>query len=202
MSHQNSTAKELAYYPKARQDGTCKICEKRIPRGNPAWWSARIGWRCTDCGGRNGSGTRYAKTPVYRCKLVKEGSVNSEDRIVGSQAAGRVAGKLLCDSPNERLLAILLNTKNVVIGVSEITSGTLNASLVHPREVFRPAILANAAAVIIAHNHPSGELTPSREDWEVYRRLEAAGENLGIRVLDSIIVNDDHQYLSMQETRV
>jgi DNA repair protein RadC len=202
MSHKNSTAKELAYYPKARQAGTCKTCETTIPRGEPAWWSARAGWRCTDCGGRIGLGTRYAITPVYRCKLVKEGSVNSEDRIASSEAAGRVAGKLLCDSPNERLLAILLNTKNVVIGVSEISSGTLNASLVHPREVFRPAILANAAAVIIAHNHPSGELTPSREDWEVYRRLEVAGENIGIRVLDSIIVNDAHQYLSMQETRV
>ncbi len=134
------------------------------------------------------SGSKYVLTPVYRCSLVREGSLKA---VTGSHRARSVALAMLKDSPNERVLVILLNTENKVIGVSEVTFGTLDASLVHPREFFRPAILANAASVILAHNHPSGDTTPSREDHAVYRRLRGAGELLGIEVLDSVITGDD-----------
>ncbi len=88
----------------------------------------------------------------------------------------------------EEFHILCLNTKHEVISSYRVTVGSLDASLVHPREVFRPAIKDAAAAVLLVHNHPSGDPTPSREDLAVTRRLEQAGETLGIRVLDHIVV--------------
>jgi DNA repair protein RadC len=90
----------------------------------------------------------------------------------------------------ENFVAVLLNTKNEVIGTPTVSVGTLSSSLVHPREVFKPAVRASAASVILAHNHPSGKVEPSREDREVTRRLSEAAEILGIEVLDHVIVGD------------
>jgi DNA repair protein RadC len=97
----------------------------------------------------------------------------------------------------ENFVVVLLNTKNEVIETSTVSVGTLGASLVHPREVFKPAIRASAASVILAHNHPSGKVEPSREDHEVTRRLGEAAGILGIEVLDHVIVGDG--YYSMKE---
>lgn len=97
----------------------------------------------------------------------------------------------------ENFVAVLLNTKNEVLEVSTISVGTLSASLVHPREVFKPAIRASAASVVLAHNHPSGKVDPSREDREVTRRLCDASEIIGIDVLDHVILGDG--YFSMKE---
>jgi DNA repair protein RadC len=97
----------------------------------------------------------------------------------------------------ENFVVVLLNTKNEVIETSTVSVGTLGASLVHPREVFKPAIRASAASVILAHNHPSGKVEPSREDREVTRRLGEAAGILGIEVLDHVIVGDG--YYSMKE---
>jgi DNA repair protein RadC len=90
-----------------------------------------------------------------------------------------------------------LNTKNEVIEFPTISVGTLSASLVHPREVFKPAIRASAASVVLAHNHPSGRVEPSREDREVTKRLVDAAEIIGIEVLDHVILGDG--YFSMEE---
>lgn len=84
-----------------------------------------------------------------------------------------------------------LNTKNNVIVVHRCHVGSLNASLVHPRDVFKSAILNNAASVIVAHQHPSGDITPSMEDINVTRRLVEAGTLLGIEVLDHLVVSSD-----------
>jgi DNA repair protein RadC len=92
----------------------------------------------------------------------------------------------------ERFVVVLLNTKNAVLGTHTASIGTLSSSLVHPREVFRPAIQAGAAAVILVHNHPSGKTEPSREDREVTRRLVEAGETIGIEVLDHVVIADSH----------
>jgi DNA repair protein RadC len=97
----------------------------------------------------------------------------------------------------ENFVAVLLNTKNEVIGFPTISVGTLSASLVHPREVFKPAIRASAAGIVLAHNHPSGKVGPSREDREVTRRLKEAAEIIGIEVLDHVILGDG--YFSMKE---
>lgn len=85
---------------------------------------------------------------------------------------------------------LLLNTKNELIRDVTVSEGSLNASLVHPREVFNPAIRDSAAAVLFIHNHPSGDPTPSREDRELTQRLREAGDLIGIRVLDHIIIGD------------
>jgi len=86
---------------------------------------------------------------------------------------------------------LILNIKNKIVAVHEISRGILNASIVHPREVFKPAILHNAAAIICFHNHPSGDPEPSRDDIEITKRLVEAGKILGIEVLDHIIVGDE-----------
>jgi DNA repair protein RadC len=90
--------------------------------------------------------------------------------------------------PRECMVVIYLNTQHRVLYVEPATSGTLDTSLVHPREVFQGALAANAAAVVLAHNHPSGDPTPSAEDREVTRNMRAAGELLGIPVLDHVVI--------------
>ena len=99
--------------------------------------------------------------------------------------------RLATDARQEEFHIVTLDTKNQVVDTHQITVGTLDASLVHPREVFRPAIKDAAAAIILVHNHPSGDPTPSPEDMAVTRRLESAGELLGINVLDHIIVGSN-----------
>ena len=138
-------------------------------------------------------------TPVYRCSLVREGSVPTAPQLASTLKAREACNVFLADSPCEQVLCVMLDTKHRVIGLVPVTVGTLDASLVHPREFFRPAIIANASAIIMAHNHPSAELTPSREDWAVYDRLRSVGDILGINVLDSIIVDGLGNALSMQE---
>jgi len=93
-------------------------------------------------------------------------------------------------SRREHFMILLLDGRHRVMSESQISQGTLTASLVHPREVFRPAVRAAAAAIVLVHNHPSGDPTPSTEDFEVTRRLVSAGEVVGIRVVDHVVVAD------------
>ena len=105
----------------------------------------------------------------------------------------------LRDRAQEHLLAITLDVHHKIIGVHTITIGTATASLVHPRELFRPAILDNAHSVIVAHNHPSGDCSPSYADLETTARLRKAGEVMGISVIDHIIVSKT-DYRSLRAT--
>ena len=92
------------------------------------------------------------------------------------------------DKAKEHFKLILLNPRNKIIGISTISIGTLNASLVHPREVFKDAIMHSAASVVLAHNHPSGDPDPSEDDLTITKRLIEAGKILGIEVLDHIVI--------------
>jgi DNA repair protein RadC len=98
----------------------------------------------------------------------------------------------------EHFKVILLNIKNHVISVEDISVGSLNSSIVHPREVFKPAIRRSSASMILVHNHPSGDPTPSREDIEITRRLIEAGKILGIEVVDHVIIGNGI-YISLRE---
>lgn len=98
----------------------------------------------------------------------------------------------------EHFVCLFLNTKNQVIAKETLSVGTLNASLVHPREVFRAAIERSSASIICAHNHPSGDPTPSPEDIDITNRLKEAGELIGIELLDHLIIGD-HSYVSLKE---
>jgi len=102
------------------------------------------------------------------------------------------------DRRREYFVTLLLDGKNRIILEEQISEGSLNQSIVHPREVFSRAVKESAAAVILVHNHPSGDPAPSREDREITRRLKEAGEVLGIRVLDHIIIGDG-SYFSFVE---
>ena len=97
----------------------------------------------------------------------------------------------------EYFLALLLDTRSQLIRVAEISVGSLDSSIVHPREVFKEAVAASAASVIFAHNHPSGDPTASEDDIELTKRLTKAGEIMGIDVLDHIITGDK-KYLSLK----
>ena len=99
----------------------------------------------------------------------------------------------------EHFRVILLNSKNQVLGIESVAVGSLNSAIVHPREIFKLPVKRSAAAVILVHNHPSGDPTPSQEDVEVTRRLVEVGNLLGIEVLDHIVIGDNC-YLSLRES--
>ncbi|UCC90426.1 MAG: DNA repair protein RadC [Dehalococcoidia bacterium] len=117
--------------------------------------------------------------------------VKSPDDVVGL-VRGRLKGK-----KKEHFLALLLDTRNQLIKVAEVSVGSLDGSIVHPREVFKEAISATAASVVFAHNHPSGDPTASEDDIGLTKRLAEAGEIVGIDVLDHIIIGDKN-FLSLK----
>jgi DNA repair protein RadC len=139
----------------------------------------------------------------YSTKLVKEktGLYDLENIIIHSPEDGAMAIRVLLtmeEEPAERFGIFTLNTKNKIIGVHVLFKGTLNASVVHPREVFQAALLNNAASIICWHNHPSGDPTPSREDIDVTKRLVECGKLIGIDLLDHIIMGDP-TFVSLKE---
>jgi DNA repair protein RadC len=139
-------------------------------------------------------------TPDKRVTLEKEVSVNRPDmeNVIRSpeNVAELAKGYLrLHEEPEEYLYMICMNIKNKIIGVFEISHGNVNSSIVGVREIFQKALLANAVSIIVMHNHPSGDCTPSREDIEVTKRLIEAGKIIGIDVLDHIIVGENYSSL-------
>jgi len=96
----------------------------------------------------------------------------------------------LKDEKQEEFWILMLNTQNIIIGEELISRGILDASIIHPREIFRPAIKNSASKIILVHNHPSGDPSPSVEDKEITQRLMKAGEELGIRIVDSVVIGD------------
>lgn len=107
------------------------------------------------------------------------------------------ARKLVTDDAREHFVAIYLDGRHRPIAHSVVGIGTATSALVHPREVFQPGVIAGAVAVIVLHNHPSGEPSPSKEDREIAERLRKAGEILGIRVLDSVVWTTDGAFVSI-----
>jgi DNA repair protein RadC len=128
--------------------------------------------------------------------LQRDVKINSAD--AARQYCQRTFARLATDARQEEFHIVTLDTKHQPIATHRITVGTLDSSLVHPREVFRPAIRDAAATILLVHNHPSGDPTPSLEDRQVTRRLEAAAETIGIPVLDHIIVAGDRS-LSLRQ---
>ncbi len=117
------------------------------------------------------------------------------ERFTSSAEVFRHYHERLRDHKREVFLALLLDGKNRVIREVQVSEGSLTASIVHPREVFAPVVRESAAAVLFIHNHPSGDPTPSREDLEITTRLREAGELMGVRVLDHIIIGSG-EYVS------
>lgn len=124
--------------------------------------------------------------------LVREATAASAETINGDTDAAQMFREAFDfdHADREVFAAIALNTKNRVLGVWQVSIGSLNASIVHPRELFRTAVMLGAASVVVGHNHPSGDPTPSGADIQLTRRLVKAGDVLGIEVLDHIVVGD------------
>lgn len=130
-----------------------------------------------------------------RFKSFKSGE---EYKITGPKSVAEYVMEDMKCLKKEYLRLIMLNTKNIVISVKDISMGSLNSSIVHPREVFLEAIKNSSASVILCHNHPSGDPTPSKEDINITNRLKECGKIIGIEVLDHIIIGNG-KYISLKE---
>lgn len=136
--------------------------------------------------------------PVFSVRLVRDRD-HMTDQITTPGDAARVASELLDGYDREVFLVLALSTASRVIGAHVAHMGTLDASIACAREVFRFALLVNARSVIVAHNHPSGNLEPSQADIKVSRELKAAGKVMSITLLDSLVIGFDGRYTSLTE---
>ena len=140
--------------------------------------------------------SKTRKEPRYTDTFIREVRANYQQTasmfftIKGPNDVADFVRSVLTDNSREHCVALYLDGAHQVVSYSIISIGTANMAVVHPREVFQRAILAGAISIIIAHNHPSGVLTPSDEDHKVTKRLKDAGEILGIKLLDHLIVTD------------
>jgi DNA repair protein RadC len=139
---------------------------------------------------KRGASKQYI--PVYRVELVRDRVIKIEPRraIQNPDDVVAILQDELLKADRERLICLMLNAKNVVIGMEVVSVGTLTASLVTGRDLFKSAILANAAAIIVRHNHCSGDPSLSQEDIRVTERISKAGEILGIKLLDHVIIGE------------
>jgi DNA repair protein RadC len=151
-------------------------------------------------GSFNKGAEKGKQVQVVRVEMVKERAVSfATNKVSSPQDAAVILADFLAGADRESFVLMCLNIKNMVNAINVVSVGSLNSTMVHPREVFKPAILANSASVILGHNHLSGDVTPSPEDKEVARRLAEAGRILGIEVLDNLIVGDDGKFVSFKE---
>ncbi|WP_270545633.1 JAB domain-containing protein [Clostridium butyricum] len=139
--------------------------------------------------------------PVVTIKLIRTGKIKKRKQISSPKDVVNVIYEYLDGADRENLGIMCLNTKNEILNCTTAHIGSLNSSIVHPREVFKTAILSNAASIIIFHNHPSGNTTPSREDKNITQRLKEAGKILGIELIDSIVIGEtiEDGYYSFKE---
>ena len=134
------------------------------------------------------------RIPRCRVELVKEAEI--ETFVLNGPESACSCLQEIASSDREQVLCLHLDVKNRVIGSQIVSIGTLSSSLIHPREVFKAAILNSAFGILLGHNHPSSDPEPSREDLEITKRIEKAGELLGIRLLDHLIVTPSGEFRS------
>jgi len=136
------------------------------------------------------------------CKLVKEKTTRYDvnNTLTSPETAYKFIERVceLSSEPEENLMMLTLNTKNTVTGVFTVSKGSLNSSIVHPREVYKRALLNNANSIMIFHNHPSGDPAPSKDDIAITKRLEEVGKIIGIKLLDHLIIGDE-RFTSLKE---
>lgn len=130
---------------------------------------------------------------IYELRLVKEGKeqYNVDEKITNPETAVKIINKIfdLENKAEEEVVMMTLDAKNKATGLFRISKGTISASMVHPREIFKRAMLHNAYSIMLFHNHPSGGLDPSQEDINITNRLADSGTLLGIKLLDHIIIS-------------
>ena len=141
---------------------------------------------------------------VYRVCLVKDATVSfGQARVSNSHQAQALIQNLILtrgQPDREQFVVALLNAKNTIIGLNIVSVGALSSALVHPREVLKAAILANSSAMILCHNHPSNDLSPSAEDLEITRKIVKAADIVGIQVHEHLIINmENDQFYSFAD---
>ncbi|MBA7694037.1 hypothetical protein ES703_102638 [subsurface metagenome] len=127
-----------------------------------------------------------------RCRvcLVREDTKGDLIPILQQTDVYELVKDELINSDREIFLSVMLTSRNHLIGVETVSIGSVNSAILSPREIFKGALLANAVSIILCHNHPSGDLSPSEEDIKITKRLIEVGELLGVKVLDHLIVSD------------
>ncbi len=142
----------------------------------------------------------FSGVPLYTTRLVREHTFSfpTRDQVRSPACAAAVLAEYFRDRDREEFLVVFLDTANTLVGIHVASVGGLAASIVEPRQVFKAAVLANAAALLLAHNHPSGNPEPSREDVAVTKQLVEAGKVMGIPVHDHLIITD-HGHTSLAE---
>ncbi len=180
---------------------------RSVPITNvPAWEKKgeQLGVKSTDDASADPEQVRRYRVSKYRVALVREGSIPTTwDKTVREPGdVARLMAPLVADISQESFWLILLDGRNKVAGITLISLGSLTAALVHPREVFKPAIAGSAAALVLLHNHPSGDPSPSAEDIALTRRLSEVGELVGIKVLDHLVIGEGGSYRSLADDGV
>jgi DNA repair protein RadC len=134
--------------------------------------------------------------PVYETLTVNDNAAQYFEPLEAISSSSHVVRlfDFLGRETREHFWAVHLDSKNKLLCLDPVSTGSLNASIVHPREVFKSCLLSSAAALLLVHNHPSGDPTPSTEDREITARLKEASEILGIRLLDHVIIGDGRHY--------
>lgn len=140
------------------------------------------------------------RVDIVTCKLVKEcpSIIYAQRKITQPGEAASLVQSFLEDADREIMILLCLNRKGEPTALQTVSIGTAHSSLVHPREIFKTAILANACSIILAHNHPSGNADPSNEDIEISKRLRECGVLLGIELMDHIIIGANSVFSSLK----
>ena len=180
------------------RDASALAAELLTRRGGLQGLAASDSPGCSDLPGLGPAKTATLRACFELGRRLAAGRLNAGEAIRAPADVHRTLHPRLRHLRQERFLALLLDGRHRLMRIETVSQGTLTASLVHPREVFRPALQEAAAALILVHNHPSGDPAPSPEDREVTRRLARAGEILGVRVLDHVIVAE-RGYRSLRE---
>ncbi len=137
---------------------------------------------------------------IVSLRMVKENSITYSNRVISSPAdSADIISDFIEDCDREQMIVCCLDTKNQPTSISVVSIGSLNSAIVHPREVYKTAVLSNASSIIIAHNHPSGITEPSSEDISLTNRLDEAGKIIGIKLLDHLIIGFSEYYSFKEE---
>lgn len=142
--------------------------------------------------------TAKAAVPIVRVQLIMERTRRFPSNVESPEVAATIIARHLARADREHFVVLMLNAQNGLLGVHTVAVGTLTACLVSVRDVFKAAILANAASIVVGHNHPSGDPSPSPEDIHLTRELHKAGELLDIHLLDHVVVGARGSYVSLK----
>jgi len=134
---------------------------------------------------------------VYEKLTIQEGTAEYVANTISNAQTVYALFSFLQQETKEHFIALHLDAKNRILCIDRVSAGTMTNSLIHPREVFKTALLSSAASLLLIHNHPSGDPTPSRDDILITEKLKGAGEIMGIAVLDHVIIGDG--YISLKE---